>query len=630
MDPEGVERRLAAILHADVVGYSRLMAEHQDSTVRLLGAYRDEIELLIGQHGGRLVDFTGDDLLVEFGSAVQAVRCALEIQSVLRARNARVPDGRRLEFRMGAHVGEVRVEGERLYGTGVNVAARLQALADPGGLCISSRIHAEVRGHLELVCDDLGEQQLRNIPEAVRVLRVRLDGTPARTASAGARRPVALAVSLLVVTAAALGAWRLLAPSTPPSEREVAAGAPLGAPALAVLPFNNLSGDPEQEYFADGLAEDLITRLSEVLAHGEAVAVGVPVIARNSSFVYKGQSVNVQDVSRELGARYVVEGSVRRSADRLRVSVQLIDGPTGHHVWAETYDRELHDIFEIQDQITEAVAHAVGFQLGRAEMERAMSSSSRNLDAWETAHKAAWYFQRMTPEDMTRSRELFTRVTELDPRWVWPYQALVMTHVFEIGNQWTDSPRDSILAAMRTARTAAALDDLDPYGHLAMGSAYQLTGELTQAVASFQRALELSPNMALAHLFLMRPLAGRDPAAALAHFRRFVELSPRDPYMQQALAIAGLAHFSAGRYAEALDAADRSLTLRRDDSATHRVRAAALVKLGRLPEAQAELALALRLQPSYTESVARAQTPEAYVDALLEAGLPAAPDAPAE
>ena len=424
------ERRLAAILNADVVGYSRLMAEDEEATVRLVTVYREQIELLVEQHRGRLADFTGDNFLAEFPTARDGVRCATEIQEVLKARNERLPDDRKMQFRMGLHVGEVRVEGPRLFGTGVNVAARLQGLAEPGGLCISAAARDPLPGKLKLDCEDQGEQQVKNIPESVRVYRVRVAPGPAPAESRSAlhlHRAAAGGLALVVIAALVAGYWWV----TQGESLDVAA-ARSGPPALAVLPFQELSGDPEQEYFADGISEDLTTRLSQVLSHGEAMAVGVPVVARNSTLVYQGRAVSVEQVGRELGVRYVVEGSVRRAAGRVRITAQLIDATTSHHVWAQTYDRDLTDLFAVQDEISQAVARAVGVEVGRAETERAARSVSTNLDAWELAHKAAWHFQRMTKQDMATARSLFERAIELDPYWGWPIQSLQVAHLSEL------------------------------------------------------------------------------------------------------------------------------------------------------------------------------------------------------
>ena len=613
------ERRLAAILNADVVGYSRLMAEDEEATVRLVTVYREQIELLVGQHRGRLADFTGDNFLAEFPTARDGVRCATEIQEVLKARNEHLPDDRKMQFRMGLHVGEVRVEGPRLFGTGVNVAARLQGLAEPGGLYISAAARDQLPGKLKLDCEDLGHQQFKNIPEPVRAYRVRVAPGPAPAETAPRpRRAAAGALALVVIAALGVGYWWVTRGKSP----DVAA-VRSGPPALAVLPFQELSGDPEQEYFADGISEDLTTRLSQVLRLGEGMAVGVPVVARNSTLVYQGRAVSVEEVGRELGVRYVVEGSVRRAAGRVRITAQLIDATTGHHVWAQTYDRDLTDLFAVQDEISQAVAGAVGVEVGRAETERAARASSTNLDAWDLAHKAAWHQQRMTKQDMATARPLLERAIELDPFWGWPIFALQGVHVSELANQWTDSPGRSAEAIVRLGRQAAAIDDRDPYGQLALGYAYGLGGEDEKALTTFTNVVEDHPNFALGHAFMALLFWEADPEAAVAFGERALELSPHSPYRHNLFGVLGGAHHIAGRPERALEYGRMLIAVHPQLAWGHSIMAASLSDLGRLPEARAAMAEALRIQPEMTvQTLFLGPGAERYIEALHAAGLP--------
>jgi TolB-like protein/Tfp pilus assembly protein PilF len=396
-----------------------------------------------------------------------------------------------------------------------------------------------------------------------------------------------------------------------------------GRPAIAVLPFDNLSGDPDQEYFADGIAEDLITRLS---AWRE-----LPVIARNSSFTYKGKAVDVKQVSRELGVRYVMEGSVRKVGDRVRISAQLIDATTGAHVWAETYNRELRDVFEIQDEITQAIVTTMRLEIYHAEWERVTRMSPETLDAWEAAQRATWHFNRMTQEDMATARTLYRRVIELDPQWVWPHQALVMTHYVDIQNQWTDSPENAVEEAVREARRCIELDDQDFMAHLALGIAHLLLGEGVKVLEAFQRATELAPNVPLTHQFLGSALAWFQPDAAITSLERVVELSPRDPYLYMVVGEMARAHFTAGRFEQAVELARRSIRIRPDVAIGHNVLAAALAELDRIPEARGALRDAMQLTPDYTVATAREQLSaippdpvERWVAALRKAGLPEA------
>ncbi|MBI3304547.1 MAG: hypothetical protein HYZ72_20990, partial [Deltaproteobacteria bacterium] len=353
-----MERKLTAILSADVQGYSRLMGQDEEATIRTLTAYREVMATLIRQYRGRVVDSPGDNLLAEFASVVDAVQCAVEIQQALKARNTELPLERKMEFRLGLNVGDVVVEGERLYGDGVNIAARLENLAEPGGICISGTVYDQVETKLALEYEHLGEQTVKNIVKPVRVYRVRMEPP-----SPGQPQGVAPTISQ---------------PGLPLPDK----------PSLAVLPFVNLSSDPEQEYFSDGMTEDLITDLSKLS--------GLFVIARNSVFTYKGKAVKVEEVGRELGVRYVLEGSVRRADDRVRITAQLVDATTGYHLWAERYDRELKDIFALQDEITQKIVFALKVKLTKEEQERFRRYPTDNLEAYDSFLHGLEYFYRYT------------------------------------------------------------------------------------------------------------------------------------------------------------------------------------------------------------------------------------------
>ncbi|HJY79644.1 MAG TPA: adenylate/guanylate cyclase domain-containing protein, partial [Candidatus Binatia bacterium] len=371
MAPSGVRRRLAAILAADVKGYSRLMGEDEVATLRSLTASREVTDALIAQHHGRIVGTAGDSILAEFASVVDAVQCAVEIQRELKVKNAGLPEHRRMEFRIGINLGDVMVEGEQIYGDGVNVAARLEALADAGGICISGVVYEQIKNKLTLSCEDLGEQSVKNIAEPVRVWRVALDETagnmvgaasrshpamPKRTGSS--RRPSPLTIGVAVAGLGLLVSMVILVqylsgrPQAPSAAIPPAPPLPLpDKPSIAVLPFTNLSGDAQQDYFGDGIAEDLITDLSKLS--------GLFVISRNSTFTYKGKAVKLAEVSKELGVQYVLEGSVRRAENQVRVTAQLVDATTDHHLWAERYDRSLQDIFTLQDEIRQKIMFAL-------------------------------------------------------------------------------------------------------------------------------------------------------------------------------------------------------------------------------------------------------------------------------
>ncbi len=559
MKTGAVERRLAAIVSGDIAGFSRLMAEDEDATVRALSALRAEIGRRVRQQRGRIVDFRGDDFLAEFASAVDAVSCAAELQAGLRLQNAAIPAERRLALRLGIHLGDVRVEGEQILGDGVNIAARLEGLAETGGICISRAMHEQVQGKLELIFESMGDQSLKNIPEPVEVFRVcvgeKVDGD---------EKPL---------TVAGFG----------------------GRPAIAVLPFENLSGDPEQSYFADGICEDLIALLSGWR--------DFPVVARNSSFGFRGPSVDVEHVSRELGARYVVEGSVRRGADRVRITAQLIDATTGHHVWAERYDRELHDVFAIQDEIAEAIVASIHPELERSEQERAARKEPANLNAWECAQKAMWHFGRLTRDDNSRALALFERATALDPDCMTAHFGLALANFFALVNQWSESPADSIDQLHRAGQTCVALDAGEARGQLASGLAYTVSGPFERAIAAFELAVSLDPSLSLAWgvLAAFLPMVGRTDEA-IAAAERAMRLSPRDPLTWVFQTYIGVAHFTAGRDEEAVLWLRRGVQRRPDYDHGHRLLAAALGHLGRIEEAQSALAEAHRIRPEFSGS----------------------------
>ncbi len=461
MSPTTTKRKLTAILSADAVGYSRLMAQDEAATVKTLNAYRDAMSGLVRQHGGRVIDAVGDNLLADFPSVVDAVASAVDIQRELAGRNAELPPERRMPFRIGINLGDVMVEGDRIIGDGVNVAARVEGLAEPGGIAISGTTFDHVGGKLALEFEDLGEQTVKNIPKRVRVYRVVAKSRDA-TAAAGDE--------------ALVGAAELTVPGFS------------GRPAIAVLPFDNLSGDPEQEYFADGIAEDLITRLSSWR--------WFPVIARNSSFSYKGKSVDVRQVSRELGVRYVVEGSVRKAGNRVRVSAQLIDATTGHHLWAERYDRELEGIFELQDEITETIVVSLEPAMDKVERERALRQDPRNLQAWDCVQRGWWHMFQFAKDDNLKARSYFLKASELDPHFSSPFSGLALSHYLDVTYQWSESPAQSLASIYQAAEKAVSLDDNDAIAHYARGLACWTMGEYEQGIVEAERGIALNPSYA--------------------------------------------------------------------------------------------------------------------------------------
>jgi TolB-like protein/class 3 adenylate cyclase/tetratricopeptide (TPR) repeat protein len=587
MSPDPVERKLAAILSADVVGYSRLMAEDETGTIRTLTAYREQIATLVREHRGRIVDSPGDNVLAEFPNALESVQAAVEIQRVIQARNADLPAERRMEFRIGIHLGDVMVEGERIYGDGVNIAARLEGLAKPGGVCISRTVYEQVERKVKVDLEDLGEQTLKNIERPVHVYGM-----------------------------------KLVLPTTGPAEPHKALPGMddltvpgfRGHAAIAVLPFDNLSGDPEQDYFADGIAEDLLTRLSSWR--------DFPVIARNSSFVYKDQSVDVKRVSRELGVRYVVEGSIRKAGDQVRISVQLIDATTGAHVWADRYDRNLGDVFALQDEIANAIVASIHPELWKSEKERAARKDPRNLDAWDCLMRGMWHLNNVSKEENAEARALFQRAIELDPHLVRAYTGLAGTHYSDIYLQWTNSPSESAQEMERAAQKALVLDGKDPYAHLMSGYAYRFAGKRDKAIGAFQTAAQLNPSLSAAHytLGITFALIGRADDA-IASLDQAMRLSPHDPFMWLFLNGMALAHVAAERYEDAIQWAERSLQWRPDWPITHLVLAGSYAQLEQMDEARAAAQELLRLNPDFSLAGVRiflAAADPAFIDRTME------------
>ncbi len=482
-----VERKLTTIFCADVVGYSRLMETDEEATLARLKSYRELIQGLIGQHGGRVFGGAGDSIVAEFPSTVEAVRCAVEGQQALATRNAELVEDRRMRFRIGINLGDVMVEGNDLLGGGVNVAARLEALAEPGGICISRTARDQVRDKLGLPFDDMGGVKVKNIARPVRVFQIMTDeqaGGASRlkaTPPAFRRLAALAAVVAVVVAAAAVAIWlKPWAPAEPPAPVQQAALQVPDKPSIVVLPFTNMSGDPEQEYFADGITDDITTELSRFR--------GLFVIARNSAFTYKGKAVNVRDVGRELGLRYALEGSVRRSGDTVRINAQLVDAATGEHLWAERYDRDMRDVFAVQDEVTQKIVSAIGTtRLRDAWRERVARKNPEDLEAYDLFLQALDLFLRFTPEDNAEARRLHKRAIELDPSYARPHGGLAWTHLQEVFLGWSPRPAESLQSALASAQRAVALDDTDAQAHWALGAVYLYMGQHDRALAAYER-----------------------------------------------------------------------------------------------------------------------------------------------
>jgi adenylate cyclase len=546
MATERVERKLAAILAADVAGYSRLMGADEEGTLARLKALRAElIDPSIAEHHGRIVKTTGDGLLVEFASVVDAMRCATAWQSAMADRLQ--PAETRIEFRIGVNLGDVIIDGDDIFGDGVNIAARLEAMAEPGGICISRTVLTQTRGKLDFPVEDLGDQALKNIAQKVHVFRVRAQES-------------------------AMPETALQLPEKP---------------SIAVLPFQNMSGDPEQEYFADGIAEDVITLLSK--------SRGLFVIARNSTFTYKGRAIDVKQVGRELGVRFVLEGSVRKAANRVRVTAQLIEAATGGHLWAERYDRDLTDIFAVQDEITTAVSTAILPTMERSERERAARKPPDSLDAWECYHRGMWHQGRVEAGDNARAQDFFGRAVALDPGFAAAHAALAQTiSVGAILFHPSERRAELFARGMAAARWAIALDPTEPAGHWALTTALITMGRHEEAITEADLAVSLDPNSALAHAAQgnARTFGGR-PHEAIEPLQTAMRLSPFDTQMAAWRHLLARAHYWAGQYRDAVAIARQVCQTHPNLQSAWRTLLAGLGQIGQSEEAQRMMAEAI-------------------------------------
>ena len=583
-----MERRLAAILAADVVGYSRLMGEDEAGTLTALKALRKELFApKVVEHHGRIVKLMGDGALVEFQSVVDAVECAVAVQHGMAERNAGVPEDQRIAFRIGVNLGDIIVEGSDIYGNGVNVAARLQELAAPGGIALSATAHEHAAAKVDAGFRDGGEHELKNIAKPVRIYHWP-DDADRQPDIAGAEGTLPL-----------------------PDK-----------PSIAVLPFVNMSGDPDQEYFSDGITEDIITELSRFHS--------LSVVARNSSFRYKGQSPNVRDVGRELGVRYVLEGSVRKASERVRITAQLIDATSGSHVWADRYDGGLADIFELQDEITASVVGAIHPGIFKAEMERAKRKRPDNLDAYDLYLRGWWNYFRLTRESMSEARELLSKAIELDNGFAAAHTALACAHFYEFVRFWSDDSQRSLTEAIQAAQRAISLDanDAEPHWMVSIGLAFDRQYDL--AFAEAERAVELNPNLAMA--YCARSFAGAfggRPEDGVTDALTALRLSPRDPFRFAFLNSLTVSQYASRNYEAAADAAMKLTGVAPEHPFGYFNLAPACGQLGRLQEARHALRKGMRYHPDVSKEFIDARWPykdaadlEHLVEGLNKAGLP--------
>jgi TolB-like protein/class 3 adenylate cyclase len=626
-------RKIAAILVADVVGYSRLAGADEDRTlVRLRAVRSDLIDPTIALHHGRVVKLAGDGALVEFRSVVDAVRCAVEIQYGMIERNSGLPPERRIEFRIGVHLGDVVEEADGdLMGDGVNIAARLEGIAGPGAICLSEDAYRQVKGRLDLAVRDLGPTELKNIADPIRVYSLQV-GTPAQAKPAepvapkkrSSLGPLAAGIAALLIPIAG-GAWNFLGANRPTAvvtkaPPPIATNAPAPAEArhlsIVVLPFANLSNDPAEDYFADGVTEGLTTDLSRLR--------GSFGIARNTAFSFKGKNVDVREIGKELGVRYVLEGSVQRDAGRMRVNVQLIDAETGNHLWADRFDKPLADLFEMQDEIVGRVANQLGAELTSAEARRAQQAS--NPDSMDLYYQGLASLNKgINPENMAQARGYFERSLALDPDNLDALLGLGRVDYSLGGARLSDDFGARLAAAETTIAKVLSLRPNDPLAHEIMGGVLNQTHRSEQGIAEFERALALDPNLATAHgdIGLAKIFVGR-PEEAEAHEKEALRLSPRDSFAWLWLHFAGAAKMARGANEEAVALFRRSIENNRTIPLTHFFLAAGLANLDRLEEAQSEAKAGLALDPGF--SIRRfgsgGQADERLLDAMRKAGVP--------
>jgi len=631
MGAEDFKRKLAAIFSADVAGYSRLMAEDESATVKILETYREVMSTLIMQHRGQVIDSPGDNLLAEFTSVVDSVQCAVAVQKEFQARNAELPENRRMEFRIGVNLGDVIEKGERIYGDGVNIAARLESLAEPGGICISKTAFDHIESKLPYGYEFLGDQTVKNIAKPVGTYRVLMEPrvTVAREKVKSSKAPlwkrknIFVAALAVIVAIIGVGIWNIyfrVTPIEPASLDKMAFPLP-EKPSIAVLPFDNLSGDPDQEYIADGMTENIITALSYIPE--------IFVIARNSTFTYKGKAVKTQEVAKDLGVRYILEGSVQRDGDRVRITAQLIDASSGNHLWADRYDRDFKDIFALQDEITLKIVFALQVKLSVGMQTRLTSKTIPNFEAWSYYVRGFGHMMRHTKADNAKARDLFEQASRLAPEYAPLFVGLGWTHWEDSFHGWSESREESLLRTVELAKKALVLDDSDPTIHALWGAIYLRQKLYDQAIAEGEKSVALGPNQALPHFLLAIYLnyTGRYKEA-LPLVRKAMRLDPYYPSMY--LELLGGVYLGLEEYEKAVEVYKMLVVREPNRIMGHRGLAIAYIRLGREEQARLEVAELLKLFPEYSLEVYRKQANymdldpallESVIETLREAGL---------
>ena len=628
MTEERVKRKLSAIFSADVEGYSRLMGDDEASTVRTLESYRKLMSGLIDQYRGRVVDSPGDNLLAEFGSVVDAVQCAVEIQEVLTVKNEELPENRKMQFRIGVNLGDVIEEGDRIYGDGVNIAARIEGLAEAGGICISGSAHEQIKTKLVFGYEYIGEHSVKNIAEPLKVYRIPMRpkdmvGKVSREKEAGPKRwrwailggVVAL---ILVIGAVAIWNFYLRRPSVEPASLEKMAYPLPDKPSIAVLPFVNMSGDPEQEYFSDGITEDLITDLSKVS--------NLFVIARNSVFTYKNKPAKIQDVSKELGVRYVLEGSVRKAGNRVRITSQLIDAISGGHLWAERYDRVLEDIFAVQDEVTREIVAVLAIKLGEGEQKEISEKHTLDMVAYDYFLRGKDSLHQFTRASLLQARELFQEAINRDPAFAMAYANLGATYLTDWKMGWSRDEK-SLDHALELAQKAVSMRKDLPETYGLLGYIYLWKRQHDKAIELYEKVIKDYPNYAdgFANLGAVLNFAGR-PKTAIGFLEKAMRLDPLYPGVQ--LFNLGHSYFLTERHGEAIDALKNSLDENPDFLLVRIYLAAIYADSGREKEAYTEAAEIRNRNPEINLEIWEQRLPyknrsdaQRIIELLKEAGL---------
>lgn len=629
MQPTAVERKPAAILAARLQGYDRLMGADEEATLATLGAYRRIIEGLIAWHDGRIVGSAGDSVLAEFGGALDAARSAIAIQEELAVLNAELADDRKLRFCIGIGLGDVTVEGDEPFGDGVETAARLEGLAEPGGICVSGEVYDEVKHEIALEFEDMGAKAVKNRAAPVRAYRVRIESGTAvlrvgRAKRAGRHWPVLAGAIVVLVAVAAAALWQtVLRPAPAPQQAASQSATALPLPdrrSIAVLPFANMSEDPEQAYFSDGITDGLITDLSRIS--------GLFVVSRNAVFHYKGKAVAPDQVRQELGIRYVLVGGVRKAGDKVRLAAQLIDTATDRRLWAGRYERNLKDIFALEDEIARKIAAALEVKLTEGEKKQVTRRYTDDPEAYDSFLRAMEYYRRFTRESTAEARRRLERAIEIDPKFALAYARLSYIHYREWASRWSQDP-EALNRALELAQRAVALDDSLPEAHERLGFIYLFKRRHEEAIAELERAIALDPNFAGGHARLGQILSMADrPKEAIPLAKEARRLNPHDYHVWYRFVL-GRTHYLTGRYEEAIASLKKSVARAPNFVPAHRYLAAIYGELGRQDEARAEVAEILRLDPRATVEDLRRTTPwknrtalERFLDGLGKAGLP--------